>query len=122
MKNRPTTWRVHALVLAAYAVLSLILSWPLAAKLAMSRFCRMLGTLLAAGVSLMNGLNVARRSLGYQILIDLVADASERVKKGESLADSLRDCRLLFPGSAETPIKGWAKNICLKYPPSSSRR
>ena len=33
MKNRPTTWRVHAVVLAAYAVLSLILSWPLVAKL-----------------------------------------------------------------------------------------
>ena len=33
MKNRPTTWRVHVLVLAVYAVLSLILSWPLVAKL-----------------------------------------------------------------------------------------
>ena len=33
MKNRPTTWRVHVLVLAVYTLLSLILSWPLAAKL-----------------------------------------------------------------------------------------
>lgn len=72
---------------------------PLAAQLAMARFCRMLGTLLGAGVSLMSGLAVARRSLGYQILIDLIADSTERVKKGESLASSLAECRALFPGS-----------------------
>jgi type II secretory pathway component PulF len=72
---------------------------PLAGKLAMSRFCRMLGTLLGAGVPLMNGLAVARRSLGYQVLIDLVTDSTERVKKGEPLAASLGDCRALFAGS-----------------------
>jgi type II secretory pathway component PulF len=72
---------------------------PLAAQIAMARFCRMLGTLLGAGVSLMNGLNVARRSLGYQTLIDLIADSTERVKKGESLASSLGNCRSIFTGS-----------------------
>jgi len=72
---------------------------PLAAKIAMARFCRMLGTLLGVGVPLMNGLNVARRSLGYQTLIDLVTNATERVKKGESLSASLADCRMIFPGS-----------------------
>ncbi|MDQ3621734.1 MAG: type II secretion system F family protein [Verrucomicrobiota bacterium] len=72
---------------------------PLAAKLAMARFCRMLGTLLGAGVSLISALSVARRSLGYQTLIDLVADSTERVKKGEPLGASLADCRALFAGS-----------------------
>ncbi len=72
---------------------------PLAAQIAMARFCRMLGTLLGAGVSLIAGLNVARRSLGYQTLVDLVADSTERVKKGEALAASLADCRALFGGS-----------------------
>jgi type II secretory pathway component PulF len=72
---------------------------PLAAQIAMARFCRMLGTLLGAGISLMNGLNVARRSLGYQTLIDLIADSTERVKKGESLASSLGNCRAIFTGS-----------------------
>ncbi|XHR30211.1 MAG: type II secretion system F family protein [Chthoniobacteraceae bacterium] len=75
------------------------LAGPLAAKIAMTRFCRMLGTLLSAGVPLMNGLNVARRSLGYQTLIDLIADSTERVSKGEQLASALSDCRALFPGS-----------------------
>ncbi len=73
---------------------------PLAAQLAMARFCRMLGTLLGAGVSLMSGLIVARRSLGYQTLIDLVADSTERVKKGETLAISLEGARTIFGGSS----------------------
>ena len=72
---------------------------PLAAKLAMARFCRMLGTLLGAGVSLISALSVARRSLGYQTLVDLVTDSTERVKKGEALGASLGDCRVLFAGS-----------------------
>ena len=72
---------------------------PLAAQIAMARFCRMLGTLLAAGVSLISALSVSRRSLGYQTLIDLVADSTERVKKGEALGASLADCRMLFAGS-----------------------
>ena len=72
---------------------------PLAAQIAMARFCRMLGTLLGAGVSLMNGLNVARRSLGYQTLIDLISDSTERVQKGESLASSLGNCKVIFSGS-----------------------
>ncbi len=72
---------------------------PLMAQIAMARFCRMLGTLLGAGVNLVNGLNVARKSLGYQTLIDLVADSTERVKKGETLAASLADARAIFGGS-----------------------
>ena len=72
---------------------------PLMGQIAMARFCRMLGTLLGAGVTLVNGLNVARRSLGYQTLIDLVADSTERVKKGETLSASLAASRAIFGGS-----------------------
>jgi type II secretory pathway component PulF len=72
---------------------------PLASQIALARFCRMLGTLLGAGVSLMQALTVARRSLGNQILIDLVTDATERVKKGEALGAAMADCRALFGGS-----------------------
>ena len=72
---------------------------PLVAQFAMSRFCRMLGTLLGAGVPLINGLNVARRSIGNQILVDAVSHSIERVKEGKSLGSSLGDCRVLFSGS-----------------------
>lgn len=77
---------------------------PLLAKLATARFCRMLGTLLGAGVPLINGLNVARRSIGYQTLVDAVTSSIERVKKGDPLSASLADCPILFSGSTTEMI------------------
>ena len=81
----------------------LILGLPvlgnLVAQFAMSRFCRMLGTLLGAGVPLINGLNVARRSIGNQILVDAVSSSIEKVKEGKALGPSLAECRTLFAGS-----------------------
>ena len=72
---------------------------PLVAQFAMARFCRMLGTLLGAGVPLVQGLNVARKSIGNQILVDAVSESIERVQQGGQLATSLAECRGLFPGS-----------------------
>ena len=80
-------------------VLKTPLVGPLIAQFAMARFCRMLGTLIGAGVPLVHGLNVARRSIGNQILVDAVAQAIERVQQGGRLGQSLSDCRMLFPGS-----------------------
>jgi type II secretory pathway component PulF len=71
----------------------------LVAQFAMARFCRMLGTLLTAGVPLINGLNVARKSIGNQILVDAVSNSIDRVKEGGALGASLTGCRELFPGS-----------------------
>ena len=71
---------------------------PLNAQFAMARFCRMLGTLLGAGVPLVHGLNVARKSIGNQILVDAVSQSIERVQQGGRLGQSLADCGL-FPSS-----------------------
>jgi len=72
---------------------------PLSSRFAMARFSRMLGTLIHSGVPLVNGLNVARRSIGNQILTDAITDSIDRVKKGETLAKSLSNCRTLFGGA-----------------------
>jgi type II secretory pathway component PulF len=72
---------------------------PLIAQFAMARFCRMLGTLLGAGVPLVQGLNVSRKSIGNQILVDAVAQSIERVQQGGQLGASLADCKGLFPSS-----------------------
>jgi type II secretory pathway component PulF len=72
---------------------------PLVARYAMARFCRMLGTLVGAGVPLISALSVARGSIGNQTLVDALAESIERVKRGDSLAASLSDCGALFPGS-----------------------
>lgn len=72
---------------------------PLVAQFAMARFCRMLGTLLGAGVPLIQALNVARKSIGNQILVDAVANSIEGVQQGGRLGESLAQCKDLFPGS-----------------------
>ncbi|MBG88538.1 MAG: hypothetical protein CMO80_16785 [Verrucomicrobiales bacterium] len=71
----------------------------LVAKYAMARFCRMLGTLIGAGVALIGSLNVASRAIGNQVLTDAVANSIEGVKKGDSLGPSLGKCKDLFVGS-----------------------
>lgn len=80
-------------------VLRLPILGPLVAQFAMARFSRMLGTLLGAGVPLINGLNVARRSIGNQVLVDAVSNSIDRVKEGKALGPSLSDCRSLFSGA-----------------------
>lgn len=72
---------------------------PLVGKFAMARFSRMLGTLIGAGVPLVQALNVARKSIGNQILVDAVANAIDRVKEGGQLAKSFAECKDLFSGS-----------------------
>jgi type II secretory pathway component PulF len=80
-------------------LLKLKLVGPLVAQFAMARFCRMLGTLLQAGVPLINALNVARRSIGNQVLIDAVSESIDRVKEGKPLGKSLAQNSSLFPGA-----------------------
>jgi type II secretory pathway component PulF len=95
------SWLVSAQGRRAWegAVLRIPSVGSLVAQYAMARFCRMLGTLLGAGVPLINGLNVARRSIGNQILVDAVANSIDRVKEGKPLGQSLAECRALFAGS-----------------------
>lgn len=80
-------------------ILRLPVIGSLVAEYAMARFCRMLGTLLGAGVPLISGLNVARRSIGNQILVDAVSRSIDLVKEGKSLGASLAESRALFRGS-----------------------
>ena len=69
------------------------------ARFALVRFCRMLGTLVGAGVPLIAALRVAKEAIGNQVLADTVSSATESVQKGNPLARSLERCRLLFPAS-----------------------
>lgn len=66
-------------------------------RFALVRFCRMLGTLVNAGVPLVNSLKVAKEAIGNQTLSDAVAHAVEQVQRGESLARALGSTPELFP-------------------------
>ena len=83
--------RIEGIILALPAVGSVV------ARFALVRFCRMLGTLLGAGVPLVPALRVAREAIGNQILADTVTQAVNDVQHGASLARSLAESRQLFP-------------------------
>jgi len=69
------------------------------AQFALVRFCRMLGTLLGAGVPLVNSLRVAKEAIGHQTLSDAVRLSIEQVQQGRPLSRSLASCERLFPAS-----------------------
>lgn len=56
---------------------------------AICRFCRILGTLLHNGVPILQSLKIARDSAGNETLAMQIDDATEGVRKGESLAAPL---------------------------------
>lgn len=69
------------------------------ARFGLVRFCRMLGTLVGAGVPLVSSLRTARDSLGNQTLADAVSHAIDEVQRGEPLSRSLAATPILFPAS-----------------------
>ncbi len=79
------------------AVLGMPVVGSIVARWALVRFCRMLGTLIGAGVGLVTSLRVAREALGNEVLSEAVGRAIDDVVKGRSLSGSLRSCDRLFP-------------------------
>lgn len=54
-----------------------------------ARFARSLGSLLTGGVALLQGLNIARQTIGNQLLAEQVGIAAEGLKQGRQLAPPL---------------------------------
>ncbi len=59
-------------------------------NLAVARFCRVLGTLLGNGVPILKSLDISRTAAGNRLLSQSIADATENIRSGESLASPLR--------------------------------
>ncbi len=58
-------------------------------NLAVARFCRVLGTLLANGVPIIKALEISRHATGNRILSETIEEATENITAGESLARPL---------------------------------
>ncbi len=59
-------------------------------NLAVARFCRVLGTLLGNGVPILRSLEISRSATGNRLLSKSIANATENIRSGESLASPLR--------------------------------
>ncbi len=62
---------------------------PIFRNLAISRFCRILGTMLRNGIPILTALRIAKDSTGNKILADAIDKAAEHVTGGKSLAGPL---------------------------------
>lgn len=75
------------------------LKLPLAGKIflgyAISRFCRVLGTLLRNGVPLIKSLEISSGSTGNRVLSQAIRQSAENVSSGETLAKPLAECGLI---------------------------
>ncbi len=58
-------------------------------SLSVARFCRILGTLLGNGVPILRSLEISRSATGNRLLSKSIAQASENISAGESLAKPL---------------------------------
>ncbi len=72
---------------------------PIAGKIflgyAISRFCRVLGTLLRNGVPLLKSLEISSDSTGNRVLSQAIRNSAENVSSGETLAKPLAECGLI---------------------------
>ncbi|MFO0825801.1 MAG: type II secretion system F family protein [Gemmataceae bacterium] len=66
-------------------------------NLALSRFCRILGTMLHNGIPILKALNIAKDSTGNRILSAAIEKSAQNVTAGQKLADPLRRSGY-FPG------------------------
>ena len=64
--------------------------------LAISRFTRILGTMLKNGIPILQALRIAKDSTGNRVLSDAIDKAAENVKSGDRLAEPLAACKY-FP-------------------------
>ena len=73
---------------------------PLAGKavrmVAITRFCRVLGTMLANGVPIIQALGISKDATGNALLAEAIEQAAENVRAGEPLAEPLQRSGL-FP-------------------------
>jgi type IV pilus assembly protein PilC len=59
-------------------------------KIAVARFCRTLGTLVASGVPILEGLEITARTAGNSIVEDAIMATRKSVEEGKTIAEPLK--------------------------------
>jgi len=79
-------------------------------SLAVSRFCRVLGTLLGGGVPIVRSLEISADSTGNRVLSTTVREAAENISAGQSLAAPLQASGQFPPDVVEMIAVGEQSN------------
>ncbi|RLF44561.1 MAG: type II secretion system F family protein, partial [Thermoplasmata archaeon] len=67
------------------------------AKTAVARFTRTLGTLLTAGVPILEALNITRETAGNEVYARALAKVHDNIREGENFAAPLRQTKVVEP-------------------------
>ncbi len=68
---------------------------PIFLNTAISRFCRVLGTLLKNGVPLLKALEISSQSAGNKLLAEAIVQSAENISAGDTLSKPLAACGLI---------------------------
>ncbi len=66
-------------------------------KTAIARFTRTLGTLIEAGVPILEALNITRNTSGNEVFARAIGEVHDSVREGETFADPLRASKVCDP-------------------------
>jgi type IV pilus assembly protein PilC len=66
-------------------------------KSAVSRFTRTLGTLIASGVSILDGLEITAKTAGNRVIHDAVMESRASIAGGETIAAPLQKSKVFPP-------------------------
>jgi general secretion pathway protein F/type IV pilus assembly protein PilC len=80
-------------------VLHLPIMGDIVRQSAVSRFCRILGTLLANGVPLLRSLEISSKSIGNKLLEQAIIASAQNVSAGETLSKPLTSSGLIPPAT-----------------------
>ncbi|MHC4623371.1 MAG: type II secretion system F family protein [Planctomycetota bacterium] len=65
----------------------------LSGKIAVTRWTRTLGTLISAGVPILDGINVTRETAGNEVFSNMLADVHNSIRQGDTFASPLRQSK-----------------------------
>jgi type IV pilus assembly protein PilC len=70
---------------------------PVMRKIAVSRFTRTLGTLLASGVPILDALNIVGKASGNVIVEEAIRKTAEKIREGRTMAEPLMETKVFPP-------------------------
>ena len=70
---------------------------PLLKKVAVARFTRTLGTMIASGVPILEGLDIVARTAGNMVIEEEIQHARSSISEGKTLTEPLQESKV-FPG------------------------
>jgi len=70
---------------------------PLLRKIAVARFCRTLGTLIASGVPILDALNITASTCGNTVIEDALVATRRSIERGDTMAAPLRQTAVFPP-------------------------